>query len=234
MIRLEYDICELLLDPERMKAFDGSKGLVWWPEVGVGYYPVEAGTAPYDSDYFEKYTAMAKTDMGRAIARARIAFVHSNWAGRLVDIGIGCGAFIMARNDSALQLPPTYGYDVNPAGVEWLKSRGAYIDIYDSRFEVDAVTLWDVFEHIRDLRSLVDRVGQFVFMSLPIFVNMNHVRVSKHFRRDEHCWYFTPHGLCAVMNHLGFELIDSSRAETDLGREDIGTFAFRRRVAHAR
>lgn len=224
----EYFRCELLLDPKRMAALDGSKGLVWWPEIGVGYYPVEAGAEPYDDSYFNKYVEMAQTEMGRNISAARVDFVNRHWRGSLVDIGIGCGAFITARNrvtgDTA-----TRGYDVNPTGREWLNSRGLFIDPYDSRFEVEAVTLWDVLEHIRDVRALVDRVRQFVFVSLPIFVNVGHVRGSKHFRREEHCWYFTPHGLAAVMNHLGFEMVDSNWMETELGREDIGTFAFRRK-----
>ena len=49
-----------------------------------------------------------------------------------------------------------------------------------------------------------------------------------HFRPDEHCWYFTRDGLMFAMNACGFALVTESSIETELGREDIGTFAFRR------
>jgi hypothetical protein len=51
---------------------------------------------------------------------------------------------------------------------------------------------------------------------------------SKHFRPTEHCWYFTRPGLVFAMKLCGFVLVSESNIETELGREDIGTFAFRR------
>jgi hypothetical protein len=224
----EFHACELLLNPAKMAALDGSKSLVWWPEVGVGYYPVEAGEAPYDDHYFAKYASMAGTEMGRNITQARIELVQTFWIGNVIDVGIGCGAFIHERNKD-FTFNPTRGFDVNPAGIEWLKSRDLWADPYSADTVVDAITLWDVLEHIRDIRALVNNVKQFVFVSLPIFKSMAHVQASKHFRRDEHCWYFTPHGIAAVFNHLGFELVEANWMETNLGREDIASFAFRRR-----
>jgi hypothetical protein len=51
---------------------------------------------------------------------------------------------------------------------------------------------------------------------------------SKHFRPQEHIWYFTREGLVNAMKACGFSLVAESDFETELGREDIGTFAFRR------
>jgi hypothetical protein len=88
--------------------------------------------------------------------------------------------------------------------------------------------LWDVLEHISDFQPLLVNVREWLFLSLPIFTDAKHALRSKHFRPDEHCWYFTRDGLVFAMKMCGFVLISESSVETDLGREDIGSFAFRR------
>jgi hypothetical protein len=115
--------------------------LTWWLQHGIGYYPVEAGHAPYDQDYFDSFDRNAQTELGRA---------------------------------------------------------------------------------------LLANVREWVFVSLPIFRDAEHALRSKHFKPDEHCWYFTRNGLVFAMQTCGFALVSESNVETDLGREDIGTFAFRR------
>ena len=200
--------------------------MIWWPEIGVGYFPVAAGTAPYDRDYFNRFDRDARTDLGKALMRARVKFVERHHRGSLIDIGIGCGAFIEARGNHRM----TYGYDVNPAGIEWLEQRGLFINPYFVSF--DAASFWDVLEHISDFGPLLDNVRSWLFLSLPIFYSADHALASKHFRPIEHYWYFTRGGLIHVMQKCGFELVSESNVETELGREDIGTFAFRR--AHDR
>jgi len=199
--------------------------LTWWPELGIGYYPVEAGHAPYDRDYFERFDRQAHTDLGRALMRARINFVEQHYRGTLIDVGVGSGAFIELRQD---RRRPTYGYDVNPVGIEWLEDRKLFVDPHMVMF--DAATLWDVLEHIPDFQSLIANVREWLFLSLPIFRDAEHALRSKHFRPEEHCWYFTRDGLVAAMGMCGFGLVTESNIETDLGREDIGTFAFRREI----
>ena len=197
--------------------------LTWWPELGIGHYPVEAGFAPYDQDYFDNFDRNANTGLGRALMQARCNFVEQHYRGALVDVGIGSGAFIEARRS---RHRTTYGYDVNPAGIAWLEQRMLLVDPHLVSF--DAVTLWDVLEHIPDFQSLLANVKDWVFASLPIFRDAEHALGSKHFKPDEHCWYFTRDGLVAAMNLCGFALVSESNVETELGREDIGTFAFRR------
>ena len=155
--------------------------------------------------------------------RARVEFVERHYRGPLIDVGIGSGAFIELRRE---RRRTTYGYDVNPAGIAWLEERMLLVDPYLVSF--DAMTLWDVLEHIPDFQSLLANVREWLFLSLPIFRDAEHALRSKHFKPDEHCWYFTRDGLVFVMNACGFALVSESMIETELGREDIGTFAFRR------
>jgi Methyltransferase domain len=154
---------------------------------------------------------------------ARFNFVERHYRGPLVDVGIGSGAFVELRRGRGRT---TYGYDVNPAGMEWLEQRMLLVDPHLVVFE--AVTLWDVLEHIPDFQSLLANVREWLFVSLPIFRDAEHALRSKHFRPDEHCWYFTRDGLVFALKLCGFVLVSESKVETDLGREDIGTFAFRR------
>ncbi|MCW4986264.1 class I SAM-dependent methyltransferase [Enterobacter mori] len=193
-------------------------GLVWLPELGMGRYPVPKDR-PYDADYFSRYQEMADTDLGRELTAARIRLVARHYTGPVLDVGIGAGQFVTAR-------PETKGYDVNPAGVEWLKERGAWANLYRDRFP--ALTFWDSLEHIDRPDVAVARAEQWVFVSVPIFSGAEHVIRSRHFRRDEHIWYWTHDGLVAWFGEQGFELVEHNRLETVLGREGIGSYAFAR------
>ncbi len=196
--------------------------MVWLPDPGIGYLQVRG--FPYDGDYFDKYAGYAKTELGEALNTARLAMVN-RWARdhQVVDVGIGSGQFVESRGGAA-----TLGFDVNPVGVKWLKARGKYRNpaLGDP---VDAVTFWDSFEHIADPAEILNNVTSWVFVSIPIFRDVLHVLSSKHFRPDEHCWYFTEAGFIRFMYDHGWDLMERSRMESDLGREDIGTFAFARR-----
>lgn len=193
-------------------------GLVWLPELGMGRYPVPKDR-PYDADYFSRYQELADTDLGRELTAARIRLVARHYTGSVLDVGIGAGQFVTAR-------PETKGFDINPAGVEWLKERGAWANLYRDRFP--ALTFWDSLEHIDRPDVAVARAEKWVFVSVPIFSGAEHVIRSRHFRRDEHIWYWTHDGLVAWFGEQGFELVESNGIETQLGREGIGSYAFAR------
>ena len=197
--------------------------MTWWPQLGIGHYPVGNYGEPYDQDYFDRYARDAQTDLGRALMRARCDFVEQHFRGTLIDVGIGSGAFVTARR---ARKRTTYGWDVNPAGLRWLDEQMLLVDPYLIPF--DAMTLWDVLEHMADFQSLLANCREWLFLSLPIFRDAEHVLRSKHFRPDEHYWYFSREGLLSTMKVCGFALVTESNVETDLGREDIGTFAFKR------
>lgn len=195
-----------------------SARLQW--DAGVGFLPVSE--SPYDAAYFDKYRRYADTEMGRAITQARVDLVRRHMGGGTVcDVGIGCGAFVEAAQCA--------GYDINPAGVAWLNERAAYRDPYAQDF--DALTFWDALEHIPDVALMLTNARRWVFASLPIVPGDGPPNVGwKHWRKDEHCWYFTAAGFIRWMSGHGFDLVEANRAETALGREDIMSFALERRV----
>lgn len=193
-----------------------STSLAWYQELGIGYYPVSE--QPYDLAYFEKYKAMAETDIGKALNKARIDLVNKYTDKDVLDIGIGSGAFIKERLN-------TKGFDINPFAVEWLIENKLYKHFFDNS---NSLTFWDSLEHIHNPKMLLESAKEYVFISCPIYDGLNRLLESKHFRKDEHCWYWTHKGLINFMQYYGFEIIEMNWQESDLGRQDIASFVFKR------
>lgn len=196
----------------------------WYPELGVGFYPVAKADMPYDRAYFERFAAQANTPLGAKLMQARVKFVREHYTGPLVDVGIGSGAFIEARNRTGQQ---TLGFDINAAGVDWLIENNCLLNPY--RQPVEAISLWDVMEHLEDFAPLLCNVTKMVFVAIPLFDSVQHVLRSKHFRKDEHFWYFTFDGLRRAFDLCGFEMLAYNAEETRLGRDGIHSFCFKRR-----
>lgn len=190
--------------------------LAWIPNLGIGYYPVRAN--PYDEAYFEAYNAIKATPIGLALNKARTDLVNKYTNGSVLDIGIGNGAFVEARED-------TFGFDINPVAVKWLIDRNKYRHPFRG---AQALTFWDSLEHIHNPTLMLQGAKEFVFVSCPIYDDVEHVLRSKHFKPNEHCWYWTVEGLTTFMRIFGFEVQEINWMETEIGREDIGTFVFKR------
>lgn len=178
--------------------------------------------APYDENYWNKYQALDATPCGTALTSMRMELVSRHWSRRVIDIGIGGGRFVAER-------PDTRGFDINPHAVKWLTNRLSFFDPYS--VTCDAMTFWDSLEHIYDPVPLLNNVRRFVFVSLPIFRGPADILASKHFRRDEHCWYFTRLGLTRFMRRCGFRMLEISEMEQAAGREQIESFVFERYFA---
>jgi hypothetical protein len=192
---------------------------VWLPEIGMGHFPVMSDNRPYDSAYFAKYQAMADTDLGRELTATRVQLVARYYTGPMLDVGIGAGQFVDSR-------PNTCGYDGNPAGIEWLESRGLWADLYARRYP--ALSFWDSLEHIDCPDIAVSQAEHWVFVSVPVFQHGDYILRSKHFKKAEHIWYWTHDGLINWFDEQGFEVAEYNICESLLGREDIGSYAFRR------
>lgn len=201
---------------------DNIKKLEWFPELGRGYYPVQLD-GQYGKGYWDDYVRRTATDVGRALndARAHLVRQYVEPSVLVVDIGIGSGGFIDARGRR------TKGYDVNPVAIRWLLDHDLWHDPYF--IDPENATCWDSLEHMRKPEVFVRRVQKHLFVSIPIFKDEAHALRSKHFKPKEHFHYFTEAGLVLWMNGEGFSLVAKNRMEEKLGREDIGTFVFRRR-----
>lgn len=198
--------------------------LAWFPEAGFGYYEVPESAMPYDATYFARYQAQAATPLGRSLMAARDELVSRYWGGGVLDVGIGSGAFLLDRRLAGVETDK--GYDVNPCGVEWLKAAGLWGDLYAQSWPV--ATFWDALEHIRRPDLALAQVSDAAFVAIPVFTGPEHVLASKHYRRDEHFWYWTREGFCRFAGACGFDVVDIVATETALGRDGIETFVLRR------
>lgn len=202
--------------------------LRWYDDHG---YLSACPDGVYNDAYFDKYVGYAATENGKAITRSRLELVRLfvGTRARVLDFGIGCGAFIDARNAQAkcIEAPPTVGYDIMPKSLDWLHSRGLHSDLWEN--PEDVVTFWDSAEHVEDFAALMGRVKRIAFFAIPIFRDREHVLQSHHYRPDEHFWYFTHDGLVKMMRRCGFDLLYSGADECQYGRKDIGSYAFMRR-----
>lgn len=194
----------------------------WFEHEGVGFLDPGAGIN-YGDDYFAEYVERAGNEVSDALMDARCDLVARHHDGIVVDVGVGAGAFVDRRSERG---QATFGHDVNPAAIHWLIERGLWWDVWET--PAPAATFWDVLEHFEDPSSVLARVDGLAFVSIPIFRDLAHALSSKHYKPGEHVWYFTERGLIEFFGACGFELIEACRVEEVLGREDIGSFAFRR------
>ena len=192
--------------------------LIWCPEKEIGFHPREPMS--YEHDYWEKYLVMDNSPMGEALTAARKELVDFYYRGDIVDIGIGGGKFVDAMGARG------FGFDVNPDAINWLMANSRFCDPYAGH--VDAISCWDSLEHIPDPEALIAQVRQFVFLSIPVFNNPSTITKSKHYRPGEHIWYWSDWGLVKWFSELGFILVEKNNMESDLGREAISTYVFRR------
>lgn len=188
---------------------------LWSQELGYGVH-----TRPpmlYTGDYFEHYQKLDNTKMGMLLTRARLELVDRYT--RLtanVDIGIGGGRFVQESGGS--------GYDVCEAAVKWLGDN--FVDPYKQK--VSSVTCWDSLEHIPEPEKLLAQVKNWLFVSLPVCDTQEQWLQSKHYKPSEHLFYFSTRGLIEWCASLGFECLEVNKMESQLGRDGISTFVFKR------
>ncbi len=195
------------------------------PAQQIVYQKDMSKSVPYDINYFNKYISYKDTDIAKSLNNSRIELVANYNCEYVLDIGIGSGEFI---EKAPFEM---YGFDVNPVGLQWLQDRNILIDPYVSipNF-IQALTFWDVIEHIPEPQILFNQIrrGCHLFTSLPIFKDVTKFRESKHFKPNEHFYFFSKDGFIEFMGDSGFDCLEVNAAETFAGREDILTFAFRK------
>jgi hypothetical protein len=188
---------------------------------GVAYQRDRGHLVAYDSAYYDKCKSYEDQAIARQINAGRIALVGKHFGGgRLVDVGIGSGEFIKLR-------PNTFGCDVNPVAIEWLKRSGLWAERLS---EFGGFSFWDVIEHVPEPEQYFRQIQlhAMLFTSVPIFYALGGIRLSKHYRPGEHLYYWTEDGFIAWMELHGFRMLEQQTFEMDAGRESIHSFAFKR------
>ena len=211
----------------RKQFFDEIK----WQD-GIGFLDIEEPTV-YDDSYFEKYVGYENTERGIGITKFRAdlvnRYLHDYFTTPFcLDVGIGSGHFLKYLYNSTDIIGE--GIDINPKAIKWLADKG----FQSTQLHYEALTFWDSLEHITQPWLLWEKyLPNYIFTSIPIFENKEHIFQSKHFRPDEHRWYFTRDGFIRFMAKYNYELKESLMNETIIwNRLDIQTFIFQRKISN--
>lgn len=200
----------------------GNQTLKWNHDLGIGYLnPDLTVDHVYDEHYWNSYRKLIDTEIGKNLTNARIdiAKLFQVKPLRLLDVGIGNGAFVDKFG--------CYGADINPFAIEYLKKNHKYYNPIEDSFKWQWMSFWDCLEHITDATNILSKCDG-ALISMPIYQNLEHCLSSKHLKPKEHYWYFTISGLIHYMNYFGFDCKYYSTIESKLGRDSIGSFVFRR------
>lgn len=213
----------LISDLQNIVSSAKADELYWSDHYRFGYYPIaDNPVTVYNEEYFDKYVGYAATDIGQGINSYRSSLVRHYKPKEVIDVGIGSGSFIESCEFEVK------GYDINHKSVAWLRQKNIFVDPYVVD-EIDSLTFWDSLEHIKEFWHLLLKVKGYVFISVPFFSDKNDVLKSKHFRTDEHYWYFTINGMLDLMSAMSFEPLYVGYEETTrYKRDNIGTLVFRK------
>lgn len=193
--------------------------LVLCPAHGVAFQKDRSHLVAYDATYFDKCAGYDGQQIANKINAGRRDLVD-RYCGTtpVCDVGIGSGEFIRTR-------PNTFGQDVNPVAIEWLKRNEKWAARIDRFF---GVTFWDVLEHCEDPGVYLDQVPAYLFASVPIFSDLDTIRTSKHYRPGEHLFYWTEDGFVEWLRLYGFAVRTVEQFEIEAGRDSIYSFVFER------
>lgn len=192
----------------------------------VAYQKDKSISVPYDISYFQDYVNKSGTSIANKLNETRVKLTEKYCNNFIVDIGIGSGEFI----ESSVKLK-VYGFDINPIGVNWLKKRNLFFNPYiENSSKIEGFSLWDVLEHIPNPDEFVSKIicNQLLFISIPVFDDFDLIKSSKHYKPNEHYYYFNTKGLIKYLNDWKFECLEVNDNETKAGREGITTFVFRK------
>ena len=144
------------------------------------------------------------------------AITRTRSSGQLLDVGCSSGTFLDLARTAGWQ---TSGTDLNKAEVKVAISKGHKIyptvESIDSGQKFDAISLWDVFEHIKDghrFLTLLKHIlapGGVIFMQIPsagsLAARIMH-DLCKMFDGLEHVNLYSPSTIKKVTEANGFEL----------------------------
>lgn len=205
-----------------VKRFDAveDRDLMICASRGVAYQRDMSTPVSYGDAYFDAYVKLEDQEIARKINIGRVDLVnsHAGVGAHVIDVGIGSGEFIKKR-------PNTFGYDVNPKAKEWLKEHNLLAPPFN---HCKAFTFWDVLEHVEnpDIYFRGMQTGSFLFTCLPVFSDLTKIRQSRHYKPNEHFYYWTEQGFVDWLALYRFRLLEKRDFETAAGRDNITSFAF--------
>jgi len=161
----------------------------------------------YDMEYAQKYFRYSHTELGEKINRARWDLVLAyGVSGTILDYGCGTGQFRKMNPNGAISVE---GYDINPH-CGFFKPR-----VLPQRY--DAITLWDVLEHLENPMELVKSFNsELLFLTTPNASFVPDIPNWKHYYPHEHVIYFTVDSIMAMFDALKYSILEINYMEGEI------------------
>jgi hypothetical protein len=160
------------------------------------WIPKPIGTKKYDLEYYRKYEEYSNTLLGQKINESRWNLIEQYVKGHktILDWGCATGSFIRASSNGY----KVFGYDINP--------HSPFRDKDITSAGYDAVTAWDVVEHMENPLKWAESLNAKHLIVLTPDASRLRGKFDgwKHYRPDEHQHYFTKESLVKFMDRAGF------------------------------
>lgn len=199
-----------------------------------------------DKLYDEAYAGFREDPVFQASIRERLRteFAHRVPAGgRILDVGCGNGEFMTAAREAGYRVT---GTDISVPAVERCRARGLdavagdFLTLpFDGTF--DAVTMWDVIEHLTDPSAFVARArallrpGGYLVVKTPGVTSrmLAMVRAAPSLAggvlHDDHIQFFTPRSFSRLAERTGYAGVEHLRLGDMRGKRPVRSL--RRRIS---
>src|SRR4051812_46976679 len=164
----------------------------------------------YRTEYF-KGCYQHSPEHDYAVANERLDAYRLTPGIKLLDVGAGNGAFVLAARDRSIE---AWGQDLAPpppAVEEWVYN-GALADVAFPTDDFDVVVMHDVLEHfvrpleaLQEIKRVLKRPGKLI-VDFPRFFHESGVH---HWKWPEHLWMFTEEQLCSLIAEAGFRITNT-------------------------
>lgn len=163
----------------------------------------------------------AETENRAVTARGHLSLVerYARPPGRLLDVGCSTGIFLAAARDRGWDVE---GIEASAWAVRRARERFGLTAVQQTALEnatltpasCDAVTMWDVLEHLPSPTLACERIRGWMKPGGCMFMNVPNVdsRMARALRRRwplllrEHLWYFSPATLEQLLAKCGFRV----------------------------
>lgn len=136
-------------------------------------------------------------------------YISNTHHAKILDWGCGDGAFIRSKENGHY----VDGYDINP--------HSAFRDVALCRLPWDAVTMWDVIEHLKYPDDFIRRLQcRHLFICTPNTAGVNLLNGWKHYKPDEHQHYFSVLSMLTMLGRCGYRVLDVNTDEGALRDPD--------------
>ena len=177
----------------------------FYPEI---YYPTEPST----ESYYTTFVELPQMDKVRIIQRYRKD-------GKLLDVGCGVGHFVVTANRNGYEAEGLEYSETaaNSGRTRWnlTITTGDFLSAQIPPASFDIITLWQVFEHLRQPREVLQKIntllrpGGLLVIAVPNIGSVQ-AKIFKsnwyHLDVPRHLFHYSPNSLSPLVASCGFEV----------------------------